>query len=575
MFHHRLICLLALPLVASGCFDTAPGGSDADTDTCGRQTLAIGTVQGRTPISPHNGQQVAVAGVVTAVFQEPGSLEGFFLQDPRGDGDTGSSDGLFVHAPQAAVEPGSVVRVAGTVAEQEGMTVLDAVSGLERCAAGVAEPVQISLDGRQDLEMFEGMLVRLDQPLTFTDLYDLGRRGRWRASAGPRLVAPTNATAPTGTQRPPTLVIDDGSRLEPAPALLLGESGLPPRVGDQVAGLLGVMVQDHDGYALDTLRPVHPTANNPRPAAPPRVGGALRVASFNVLNFFTTLNSRGAQSQAELARQQAKLVAAITALDADILALIEIENGGPALERLARALSTGRGDHGYRVVGRPASRVGDDAIRVALLFRPQRLETVGPMRVLADPVYRGRPPIAQTFRRGSWLLTVVATHWKSKGGCDRATGPDRDQRDGQGCWNDLRVRQARRMLDLIRQLQDASHDPDVLLVGDFNAYGAEDPVTALSASLRDLTARFVAPRERYSFVYRGQAGSLDYAFATPSLATQVTGAGYWHSNADETRALDYRSDNPPGWYRPDAFRASDHDPVLVGLEAPQSAAPGP
>ena len=69
-----------------------------------------------------------------------------------------------------------------------------------------------------------------------------------------------------------------------------------------------------------------------------------------------------------------------------------------------------------------------------------------------------------------------------------------------------------------------------------------------------------------SYVYRGRAGCLDHAFATPPLANSVIGAAVWHINSDEPRCLDYNLEyNPEAFYRPDPFRSSDHDPVLIGI----------
>lgn len=81
-----------------------------------------------------------------------------------------------------------------------------------------------------------------------------------------------------------------------------------------------------------------------------------------------------------------------------------------------------------------------------------------------------------------------------------------------------------------------------------------------------VTKRYVPARERYSYVFEGRSGELDHALVGRDLLRRVTGAAIWHINADEARILDYNTEfNPPGLYRPDAFRSSDHDPVLVGL----------
>ncbi len=53
------------------------------------------------------------------------------------------------------------------------------------------------------------------------------------------------------------------------------------------------------------------------------------------------------------------------------------------------------------------------------------------------------------------------------------------------------------------------------------------------------------------------------------MAAQVTGAADWHINSDEPDVFDYdTSFKPPAQealYEPNAYRTSDHDPVVVGL----------
>lgn len=557
----RPTLVFGLCVLTAGCVErTAPSH-------CGEPATRIGEIQGSGPASPLAQQQVTIEGVVTATFPGAAGLGGFILQDIEPDQDIATSDGIFIAAPDAAVAVGDRLRLAGTVVEMDGTTSLASIAAPERCGTAVAQPRNLAVGATRDLEAFEAMLVLVEEPLAFTDLYDLGRRGRFIAATGGRQWAPTH-DGPAAAAQQRRLAVDDGSVVEPAPAMPLLEDGRPPRVGDRVAGLVGVVLEDQDGFVLHRTSLAGVEVRNPRPAVPPAVAGELRIAAFNVLNFFTTLGSRGAGSADELERQQAKIVAALAAIDADLVALLEIENGGPALGRLLTALETA-GAGPYRAAGDATGRVGSDDIRVALIYRPATLEARGPVRVLDDPVFRGRPMLAQTFRGpGGETFTAVAAHWKSKGGCDRAEGADRDQGDGQGCWNDLRVREARRTGALVADLERSTGDPDVLLIGDLNAHGAEDPIAALRrAGLVDLVARFVTdPAERYSFVFRGLAGRLDHAFATPALARKVSGTAYWHINADESRALDYSSDNPPALYRPDPFRSSDHDPLLVGVD---------
>ncbi|MBI5564824.1 MAG: DUF11 domain-containing protein, partial [Chloroflexi bacterium] len=153
-------------------------------------------------------------------------------------------------------------------------------------------------------------------------------------------------------------------------------------------------------------------------------------------------------------------------------------------------------------------------------------------------------------------------HFKSKGSCP-SSGVDLDF--GQGCWNVKRTAQANGLLDWITTLQVT--DPDVIVIGDLNAYGIEDPINALVSGGLINQALRVPAAMRYSYVFDGQAGYLDHALTTSSLDPHSTGVTYWHINADEPSVIDYNTEfNPPDMYSPTPYRASDHDPVLIGLD---------
>src|SRR5690606_17605254 len=114
----------------------------------------------------------------------------------------------------------------------------------------------------------------------------------------------------------------------------------PLRLGDVVSGVEGVL-----GFAFGRFR-LHPTSalrfvsRNPRPAPPPSPAGPLRIAAFNLENYFLTLGLRGARTPEGLTAQRARLVLALAGLDADIVGLVELENdGGNAGRDLVTALN--------------------------------------------------------------------------------------------------------------------------------------------------------------------------------------------------------------------------------------------
>lgn len=559
----------------------------------------IHDIQGATPdadvASPKVGEQVSIESIVVGVF--PG-LSGYAVQDADSvaDTDLNTSEGLFVFCGSTAstttttcgqVKIGDRVKVSGTVKEFAKGTQLDDVTAQTVVASNQPLPkaVTVTLPYSGGWEKYEGMRLSFPQTLTVTDNYGYGRFGQLGLSAGGRLFNPTNgndtSTQASNDQR--KIVIDDGvSAQNPAALPYLGAQNTR-RTGDTVAGVSGVWIQNAGGYQLEPVEAPVFTAANPRPDAPAAVGGTLKVAGANVLNYFTDLNPdysssgpRGANSAGEFERQQAKIVASLKGLNADIVTLMEVENNGDtALSSLVGALNkeVGAGTYDYVKTG----TVGTDAIHVAIIYKPASVTPQGAVQIDTDPVY-SRPPVAQTFKDAQGgVLTVIANHFKSKGSCDKSD-PDL----GQGCWNKLRVQQAGALLAFVDRLKTLSGDPDVLVMGDLNAYGNEDPIQALIRGNFESLNKRIPAADRYSYQFGGQFGYLDHALASSSLSAQVTGITEWHINSDEPTVADYNFEfkNTPGCvvntpksstctgpdlYGPGPFRASDHDPVLVGL----------
>lgn len=555
-------------------------------DACApiRDLTSIPMVQGHAERSPFTSEQVVIEGVVTAAFLGRDQLGGVFLQDPFGDGDPATSDAIFVklRAPDlaAAGEPnaGDLMRVSGTVLERNAMTTLDRLVFVQRCGSGelpAATPLSLPLRGDDAWERLEGMRVRAEGSLTVTEVYELGRYGRLALADAPLVVAsqqPAGAAIdPVGDRLWLSIELDDGfgdENRDPPP--YLHADGLPPRVGDRLTGVEAVVVSEGLGaYRLDPLSAPTLVRANPRPLAPPSVGvetGApdgWRVASLNAFNLFTSIPGRGARSQIEIERQRDKLVATLVGLDADVVGLMEVENdGGRTLAGLVAALNERFKEERYAAVPYPDGTLGTDAITQALVYRQDRVEL---LEAFTDAsAIHDRPPLAATFQDlvGGETLSVIVVHFKSKGSCPAAGDVD----TGYGCWNLRRSAQMSATIAFARRIADTTGDPDVLVVGDLNAYAAEPPLRiARLANWHDLSGLLPAA-DRYSYVYFGERGTLDYALASPSLARQIRGFAYWHVNADEAPLLSYFTTyNPPSAYRPDAFRSSDHDPLLVGI----------
>jgi uncharacterized protein len=589
----------------------------------------IYTIQGSGATSPLVGQLVTTTGVVTRLTNN-----GFFLQDPVGDGDPATSDGIFVFTSSApTVSVGQSIRLTGTVvefdvsgstsnpaAEARPLTELINISNVTVLGTGTVTPTVVTLpvplaDG---LERYEGMLVTLTGPLTVQQNFFQGRFGQLTVAAGGRRENPTNRHRPGSPEAialadenaRSSLLLDDGTSFQnPNPTPYLNLTTGAARAGDSIASITGTVdfgLATASAAGIVSYR-IHPTAapvfsaTNPRPAAPAPVGGNRTVSAFNVLNYFTTFTDgtdafgntgqvctqggstpsaslcRGANNATEFGRQRTKIVEALAVLGADVVGLMEIQNNGTtAAQNLVDGLNAKVGAGTYAVVGGTVAGggTGTDAIRVAMIYKPARLTPVGSAVSDTSPVHN-RPPLAQTFAAANGeRFSVVVNHFKSKS-CTDAAGADLDQGDGQGCFNPARVLQSQALRTFVAQVQGTSGSNDVIVIGDLNAYGREDPIHDLTSNgFVDEIARYQTLG--YTYIFDGTSGRLDHAISSAALSPKVMGVSTWHINADEASLRDYNQEFkaprtcsgqpcPPDPYQPDPYRSSDHDPVLVGL----------
>ena len=368
--------------------------------------------------------------------------------------------------------------------------------------------------------------------------------------------------------------------------------------------------------------------------APQPVGGDIKLGTFNVLNYFNTTGKdwvaqgqghtctffndragdpvgdnncapngpRGAAEssggtdltdpKADLERQRAKEVRAINTMNADILSLEEIENStalgetdrDDALKSLVDALNADAGTTRWAYAPSPDAAdlppiAQQDVIRTAFIYNPNTVQLVGPSKVLADksgpgqPFENAREPLAQEFKRKGALDTdgflVVVNHLKSKG--DSSPPATGDNANGiQGAFNGDRVRQAHALVDFAKATAQADQTKKIFLVGDFNSYTQEDPMQVLYQN-GFVNQPSDDPRDT-SYEFDGQAGSLDHVLANSAAANLVTGRDVWQINAEESVGFEYSryNYNATLLYQDNQFRASDHNPELVGLDVPFS-----
>ncbi|MBL0621907.1 ExeM/NucH family extracellular endonuclease [Aeromonas veronii] len=629
-----------------------------------------------------------VRGIVTTLGQS--LTKGFYLTDPVGDGNPATSDGIFVYLNEKDfatkykdIKPGAELCLEAKVEEYYGGTQLkptfeSSKARLQVTAQGLNVPTNVLLvnEGEtlaQALNRHEGMRVRLDSS---SDLhltrnygfdYKVYRNNVELAHKTP-LIKPTQLHVANSADAVALATQNGSNRLVIESDINKVPDGVLPwfpswdadqgylRIGDQLTGLEGVIVYNKDAFRLVVPSDITLTAGallrspeEDRQDAPARLAGSdLRIGSFNVLNYFTSHSSiggalnilckdqadadnakgcnRGAKSQPEFEKQRTKIVNAITAMDADLLGLMEMENNGfednSAINNLVTRLNEQQKDASkhYAYVRLPVTALtdgkffGGDAIMVAMLYRPALLTPSGDASVIKLPEQRyttggvaktagQRDSLVQTFTvaKSKEPLTLVVNHLKSKGsGCYENGDGKTEPADLQGKCTEFRVSAAKVLGEAVSKLPG-----QVLLVGDFNSYAKEDPIRVLtdynpvtserkivsashtfigeqsyeqlgrevtrSYGLIDLNVKF-NKEKAISYSYDGELGTLDYALANPALASKVAGVADWHINSFESSLFEYgsqytgtllKSDNP--------FSASDHDPIIVDLRLESDA----
>ena len=597
-------------------------------------------------------QTVETKGVVTAAYPKGENanlkgLEGFTIQTP-GTGGTWdptrtASDGLFVFmGKSSATTPsiGECVVVKGKVAEHSGvknataatqsLTQLLPQSITTATDCDPVKPTELSGVPTQDqMEALESMLVLPKDTWTITDNYKTNRYGTLSLTPGTEVLrTATDVVAPGAPAQAyeaenaaKTIDLDDASTTDLTNFKQNGHkeryaylaNGAPARVGYHVTFTKPVVLESRFGSFV--FQPTQMTAGNPdrspvtitgeRPAAP-TVSGDTKVATFNVLNYFSDLGEnepgckgyedrnhkyvtdkdcklRGAWSSQAFANQQTKIVQAINTIDADVVALEEIENPvasgvstdrDGALKSLVNALNAAAGSEVWAYVPSPSTvPANEDVIRIAFIYKKATITPVGDSVIYDDPAYTGlaRQPLAQEFKpitdanHEGKNFVVIANHFKSKGSAPKnlsgaEAAANTDNGDGQGNSNGVRVKQARALATFAQRF----NGTPTLLVGDFNAYTKEDPLKVLT----DAGWAHESGHGDSSYVYGGRSGSMDHVFANSAAHPLITEVKSWAVNAQESIAFEYSRANYNAYLAFEAdnpYRASDHNPEIIGL----------
>lgn len=565
----------------------------------------ISAIQGSNNTSPLLGKQVNIEGIVTADFQDDKSFAGFFIQSKSNKNKQSSSSGIFVYESHKKVTVGDLIRVTGKVLEHHGATQIADVQSItvlkEKQKLPKVVVIELPLKGF-NLESLEGMRVTLGPTLSsksnkgaiITDHYNYIKYGELTVSSQ-LLISPTNSVTPGAQvklkQKQNTddkLLIDDGS-FSQFPHYSQINNETPVHIGAKVQ-VIGIMHYAFNKYRIEITEPIKflepPYPKQSKPAA---IAGKVKIASFNLRNYFTTLDNgkvicgpnqnfdcRGADSDDEFIRQQSKLVRAINTADADVFALEELENNKDSIKTLVSALNKDANKDKWSFI--KTGTLGEDVIRVGLIYQTKTITPIGQHKILNPKVMqefeadKNRDVLLQTFKDSdNNLFNVAVLHLKSKR-CSDAIGADKDQNDGQGCYNASRVKVAQQISDWLAQDPTGQKAQSTIVTGDFNSYLKEDPITLFEKNgYSNLTNDFLTS-ENWTSIFRGEIGSIDHILVNIQAKKAAQGMTQWHLNSIVQGWFDYNlealgksKDKPKNYYQASPFASSDHDMVIAGF----------
>ncbi|WP_373959019.1 ExeM/NucH family extracellular endonuclease [Vibrio gigantis] len=635
------------------------GSVDPDPDPDPSPDTLISELQGDSWASPYtdpaNGKFISdetftVEGVITAI--QSAALDGdvavgFYMQDETPDSDPKTSDGIFVVGDVTGLSVGDKVQVTGPVEEKFGWTQIPATA-IKAVGTGSVSAVnleQIASDSEFDftLERHEGMLVNLTSAVDMRvsrsySMDDGPQRYNLVLSQGKASVHPNQANFPGTDEAAKAADCNEDARLVVesftkdtvgAPAWYpdfaktdIDQNGSTEdfiRVGDRAINLQGVLGYSYSDYRFyvteDANNDTFIARGNNRDLAPKVDAGDVRIATFNAQEFFNSLQgggesndflafdaTPGAQDSTQFDHQTAKLVAALTALDADIVGLMEIENNGfeesSAISYLVTQLNADLPEaKQYNIASREGlTTVGELATANFVIFRPS---TVGldSLQVIPMPKQEAENGEFTTqhaavvpvfsFKDREEKLVVAVNHFADK---DQICLEDTSDDDRQGGCENLRVSAA----DYLGQKL-AEMEGEKVILGSLNAFNNEDAITVLTDrsgapenyEIKTAEKTFIGEESlheegvvvadsygfenvmeivdpnSYNVVQGDENGSLDYILTSAGLKSKVIGATHWNINAGESQTLDAKHEL--GQAYSDSFRAAGHDPVVLSI----------
>jgi len=571
--------------------DFFPPGANSPTggglDGCAPLVVTIPEIQGNGPFSSFLGEIVETTGVVTLITANGRDM---WIQDPDGDGDPATSDGIFVDDrntlfPQPEV--GDLVTITGQVEEEQvgnalPRTRIDDTLLVSIQSSGNLLPAAVPLvdlpnesipDSIDFWESLEGMLVSVENGFVVAATSRFGEFGMLtetdaNADLGSGYFAQTKQIFIRGLgggvvdYNPERILVDDASLSD----------AIVVRPGDRVRSLVGVVDYTFGAYKLQPASADVKTHKLPNPPVSRRSGGFgdTKITTYNVENLFDLVDNPdkidevSTPTPAELETQLTKLALSIEQelLLPEIMVLQEVENTA-ITQQLGDRVNASAGTS-YQAVSFETSDAR--GIEVAFLWDSARVTLLDTFQLSGTDVEAafgpssaspGREPLYGKFLVGDEVVHIVGNHFKSKGGDDPIYGVSFIR-----ITEVQRKMQAQVVRDFVDTLFAADDDALVMVTGDLNDFqfgepdeGSDHPVAILEGigggvPLINLID-FVKDAERFTFVFDGNSQVLDHMLISPSLRDYFEAVDILHFNAGFPAAL--------GADETSTIRASDHD----------------
>jgi hypothetical protein len=552
--------------------------------------LATYEIQGARHTSEYVGQPVVTSGIVTAV-----DSNGFYLQDPRGDGNAATSDALFVFTGTApAVAIGDAVQVTGKVSEflpgnnatsltitqlnSTGITITSSGNALPAAvligAGGLLPPTKTidddgfgtfdpQNDGIDFYESLEGMRVTIEAPLVVSQT----------TSFGETYVVASGGAGATGVNERGGITISGGDynpekiQIDADPDLFAGYTPAHTQ-GDRLSNVTGVVSYSFNSYEVLVTEAVTVTSDVTVARETTALEGDrnhLTIASYNLEN----LDPNDSAQKFDLLAKN--IVYNLSA--PDIIGVQEIQdanglNGSNPLSGIVTAqilidAIAANGGPTYKYVEIAPSSAGSTGgepggnIRNGYFYNPERVSYIdGSAKLLTDSAFNGtRKPLVADFKFNGETVTVINVHLTSRLGSDPLWGAEQPPENAGGS---ARLAQTQAVKAYVDSQLATNPALKLTILGDFNAFYFEDSLQALGGGGVLTNLHTLLPEEeRYSYLFDGNLQAIDHILVSGGLRA---GAGFdaVHINAEQTR---------------ETFRGTDHDPVLARLfiEAPNEA----